>query len=74
MSKPSQPTLFDHQTDWFQSKSSPSSSLFFLSFSLTPPPPKHTQVHRFCRYLVYNCLTYIVCPANMGRYPQWWTD
>jgi len=38
MSKPSQPTVFDIKLTGSNPRSSPSSSLFFLTFSLTLPP------------------------------------
>ena len=60
MSKPSQPTHFDHQTDWFQfsnPKSSLSSSFFFLSFSLTPHI--HLIILISALFIFNSCSTFI---------------
>ena len=50
-------TLFDHQTDWCNPKISLSSSLFFLSFSLTPHIHLMTLISM--RFSFNSCSTFI---------------
>ena len=56
MSKPSQPTLFDHQTNWFQSWVL-CVLHFFLSFSLTPHI--HLIILISVRFIFDSCSTFI---------------
>jgi len=62
MSKPSSPTLFDHQTDWFQSLSSPEFPWVIRIASRTDCQPEQTGG---CRHSTCTKLYWLVTEVHV---------